>query len=53
MQAQNEIRTFEYESMIVRVHIPYLTDDEKKRHAKQLFKAAEALLKSHEKKIMH
>ena len=54
MQAQaytyKEIRTFEYANMVVRVHIPDLTDEERKRNMKQLMKATESLLKSYKKK---
>ena len=53
MQAQTtykEVKTFEYTNMVVRVHIPDLTDEEKKRNMKQLFKATESLLKSYDRK---
>ena len=54
MQAQTntykEMRTFEYTNMIVRVHIPELSDVEKARNMKQLIKATESLLKSYKKK---
>ena len=54
MQAQTntykEVRTFEYTNMIVRVHIPELSDVEKARNMKQLIKATESLLKSYKKK---
>ena len=53
MQAQTiykEVRTFEYTNMVVRVHIPDLTDEEKKRNIKQLMKATESLLKSYDRK---
>ena len=52
----NEIKTFEYPNMTIRVHIPVLSDVEKNRRMKQLSKATEALLKSKMKKskaIMH
>lgn len=53
MQAQaytyKEIKTFEYANMVVRVHIPDLTD-EHKRNMKQLMKATESLLKSYDMK---
>lgn len=54
MQAQaiayKEIKTFEYSNMVVRVHIPDLSEDEKRRNMKQLYKATEALLKTYKKK---
>ena len=54
MQAQayayKEIKTFEYTNMIVRVHIPDLSDEEKKRNTKQLVRATEALLKTYKRK---
>ena len=60
MQAQaetyQEIKTFEYPNMTIRVHIPDLSDVERNRRMKQLEKATEALLKSKMKKskaIMH
>ena len=40
-----EVRVFEFSNMIVRVHIPELTEEERARRMKQLYKAAEALLK--------
>ena len=43
-----EVRTFEYPGMIVRVHIPDLTEEERARRMKQLYKAAEELLKAKE-----
>ena len=46
----NEIKTFEYPGMLVRVHIPDLSDAERSRRTKQLYKATEALLKSYQKK---
>lgn len=53
MQAQEilykEIKTFEYTNMIVRVHIPDISDEEKKRKMKQIAKATEALLKTYKK----
>ena len=54
MQAQaiiyKEVKTFEYTDMIVRVHIPDLTVEQKKRNMKQLMKATESLLKSYDRK---
>lgn len=49
-QAYTEIRTFEYPNMVVRVHIPDLSEEEKKRNMKQLYKATESLLKACQKK---
>ena len=46
MNGQREMRTFQYPNMIVRVHFPDLTDDERKRRNKELYKAAEDILKS-------
>ncbi len=46
MNGQREMRTFQYPNMIVRVHFPDLTEDEKKRRTKELHKAAETILKS-------
>lgn len=40
-----EIREFKYPNMIIRVHIPDLTDEERQRRMKQLHKATEELLK--------
>lgn len=45
-----EIRTFEYPGIMVRVHIPDLSDAERSRRTKQLYKATEALLKVYQKK---
>lgn len=45
MSGQSEIKTFTYPNMIVRVHLPDLTDEEQKRRMKQIHKAAEELLK--------
>lgn len=53
MQAQTiykEVRTFEYTNMVVRVHIPDLSDVERTRNMKQLMKATESLLKTYKKK---
>ena len=46
MNGQREMRVFQYPNMIVRVHFPDLTEDEKKKRTTELYKAAEALLKS-------
>lgn len=40
-----EVRVIETSGAIVRVHIPELTKEERARRMKQLYKAAEALLK--------
>lgn len=45
-----EVRTFEYPGITVRVHIPDLSDAERNRRMKQLYKATESLLKSYQKK---
>ena len=45
-----EIRTFEYPGMIVRVHIPDISEAERNRRMKQLYSATESILKSYQKK---
>lgn len=45
-----EIKTFNYPNMTIRVHIPDLSDVERKRRMKQLEKATESLLKSYERR---
>ena len=45
-----EIRTFEYPGMTVRVHIPDISEAERNRRMKLLYKAAEDLLKCYQKK---
>lgn len=40
-----EVRVFEYPNMIVRVHIPDISDEENERRMKKIRKSAEALLK--------
>lgn len=45
-----EVRVFEYPNMIVRVHIPDISDEENSRRMKAVRKAAEALLKEVQKK---
>ena len=45
-----EVRVFEYPNMIIRVHIPDLTEDERKRRMKAIEKAAAALLRSEEER---
>lgn len=46
MQADTykEIRTFEFPGMVVRVHIPDLTDEERNRRMKNVIKTTEKLL---------
>lgn len=45
-----EVRTFNFSNMTVRVHIPDLTTDERNRRMKQIYKAAEELIKCTERK---
>ena len=45
MSGQREVITFTYPNMIVRVHVPDLTEEEQKRRMKKLYKATEELLK--------
>lgn len=45
MNGQRETITFTYPNAIVRVHFPDLTEEEHKKRTKQIYKAAEALLK--------
>lgn len=45
-----EVRVFEYPNMIVRVHIPDISDEENERRMKAVRKAAEALLKEGHRK---
>lgn len=48
-----EVRTFKYPNMTIYVHIPDLTDVERKRRMKEVEKAAVELLKSQmERKAM-
>lgn len=52
MKAQDtykEVRVFESQGAVVRVHIPELTKEERARRMKVLYKAAEALLKEERK----
>ena len=54
MNGQREMRTFTYPNMVIRVHFPDLTDEEKKKRTKELHKAAEEILKSaYEKRCKH
>ena len=41
-----EVKTFTYPNMTVRVHIPDLTKEERKRRMKAVYNAAAELLKS-------
>ncbi len=41
-----EVKTFSFENMTVRVHIPDLTEEERKRRMKKIHTAAANLLKS-------
>lgn len=41
-----EVRTFYYENMVVRVHIPDITEEERARRLKEIGKAAAKLLSS-------
>lgn len=45
-----EVRVFKYPNMIVRVHIPDISDEENERRMKVVRKAAEALLKEGNKR---
>lgn len=49
-EAYKETKIFNYPNMTIRVYIPDLSDVERKRRMKQLEKATEALLKSHERR---
>ena len=44
-----ETKVFTYPNMVIRVHIPDLTDEERNRRRKNLAKAAEALMKEWKK----
>lgn len=44
-----ETKVFTYPNMVVRVHIPDLTEAERQRRRKNLAKAAEALMKEWKK----
>lgn len=41
-----EVKTFHYENIVVRVHIPDLTDAERERRMKEIGKAAGQLMLS-------
>lgn len=45
MKEQNEIKTFVYPNMIVRVHFPDISNEENERRMKRIHDAAAALLK--------
>ena len=45
-----EVRTFEYPNMVVRVHIPDLTNEERNRRMRILHNAAASVLKEVVKK---
>lgn len=54
MNGQREVQTFTYPNMVIRVHFPDLTEEEKKKRTKELHKAAEEILKSaYEKRCSH
>lgn len=40
-----EVKTFTYDNMIVRVHIPELEANEREKRMKRIYSAAESLLK--------
>ena len=44
-----EVKVFTYPNMVVRVHIPDLTEAERNRRRKNLAKATEALMKEWKK----
>ena len=44
-----EVKTFSFENMTVRVHIPDLTEEERTRRMKAVYNAAAELLKSQSK----
>ena len=44
-----EVRAFDFSNMTVRVHIPDLTIEERNKRMKQIYKAAESLIKSAER----
>lgn len=53
MSEQNEhmqTRTFYFSNAIVNVHFPQLTEEQRKQRSKVLYKSAEELLKSKERK---
>lgn len=46
-----EVRIIENQNAIARIHIPDLTDGERQRRMKALYKASEALLQSYGRRI--
>lgn len=44
-----EVRTFHFDNMTVRVHIPDITTEERSRRMKAVYKSASELLKSKSK----
>ena len=51
VQTYKEVKAFEYSNMIVRVHIPDLTDDKRARRMKEVYRAAESLLRSQGRRV--
>lgn len=45
MNGQGETRVFNYPGMVVRVTSPDLSEEERKRRMKEIYKAAEVLIK--------
>lgn len=45
VDSYKEVKVFTYPDMVIRVHIPDLTEDERKHRMKNIEKAAAALLK--------
>ncbi len=45
-----EVKTFHYENVVVRVHIPELTDEERNRRMKEIAHAAGRLIMSKNEK---
>lgn len=50
MDGQCEIKVFTYPNMVVRVHLPDLSEEENKKRMKQIYKAASELLKETRRK---
>ena len=42
----SEVRTFTYPNMIVRVHLPDLTEDERNRRMRNIMKSTERFMKA-------
>lgn len=53
MDGQRETRTFTYPNAIVRVHFPDLSEEDRKKRMKLIYKAAEELLKEKIKNETH